>query len=388
QLTPADSTYDCGTNPEKPPAAEPALHDQEDGEEVQRSNWDYAEEYFDAGNARWAHRQDPCYTSYFIYGENVHAQRNLLATNIGLLAKRDQHGRLLVAATDLRTGAVRAGIKVEVRNFQSQTLAAAATDASGLATLTPTGTPFLLVGSGDGQRSYLKLNAGNALPVSHFDVGGETVAKGVKGFLYGERGVWRPGDTLHLTFVLQDRPCRQSAATCPGRLPPGHPVTLELYEPRGRLAQTTVNTTPVEGFYRFEVRTAADAPTGEWTAKAILGELSFSKRLRVESIMPNRLRVALEVSSFESGKPLAGSVSAQWLTGATAAQLKTDVKLSLVPTATHFGRFTDYVFDDPARQFATKSEAVFTGELDAKGAASFTKPLDLTGAPPGMLSAT
>jgi len=388
QLTPADSTYDCGTNPEKPPAAEPALHDQEDGEEVQRSNWDYAEEYFDAGNVSWAHRQDPCYTSYFIYGENVHAQRNLLATNIGLLAKRDQHGRLLVAATDLRTGAVRAGIKVEVRNFQSQRLAAAATDASGLATLTPTGTPFLLVGSGDGQRSYLKLNAGNALPVSHFDVGGETVAKGVKGFLYGERGVWRPGDTLHLTFVLQDRPCRQSAATCPGRLPPGHPVTLELYDPRGRLAQTTVNTTPVEGFYRFEVKTAADAPTGEWTAKAILGELSFSKRLRVESIMPNRLRVALEVSSFESGKPLAGSVSAQWLTGATAAQLKTDVKLSLVPTATHFGRFTDYVFDDPARQFATKSEAVFTGELDAKGAASFTKPLDLTGAPPGMLSAT
>ena len=90
-----------------------------------------------AGNASWAHRQDPCYTSYFIYGENVHAQRNLIATNIGLLAKRDQHGRLLVAATDLRTGAVRAGVKLEVRNFQGQTLASASTDASGLATLTP-----------------------------------------------------------------------------------------------------------------------------------------------------------------------------------------------------------------------------------------------------------
>ena len=73
----------------------------------------------------------------------------------------------------------------------------------------------------------------------------------------------------------------------------GHPVTLELYDPRGRLAQTTVNTTPLDGFYRFELRTAADAPTGDWTAKAILGELSFSRRLRVESVMPNRLKVAL-----------------------------------------------------------------------------------------------
>ena len=388
QLTPADSTYDCGTSAQKPPASEPPLHDQEDGEQVERSNWDYAEEYFGAGNGSWAHRQDPCYAAYFIYGENVHAQRNLIATNIGLLAKRDQHGRLLVAATDLRTGAVRAGVKLEVRNFQGRTLAAASTDASGLATLTPEGTPFVLIGASGGQRSYLKLNAGNALPVSHFDVGGETVAKGVKGFLYGERGVWRPGDTLYLTLVLQDRTCGQAGASCPGTLPAGHPVTLELYDPRGRLAQRTVNTTPVDGFYRFEVKTAADAPTGEWTAKALLGELSFSKRLRVESIMPNRLKVALDVSSFESGKPLVGSVSAQWLTGASAAQLKTDVKLALAPTATHFGRYADYVFDDPARQFATRSEAVFTGELDAKGAASFTKALDLSGSPPGMLSAT
>src|SRR6185437_10219955 len=92
--------------------------------------------------------------------------------------------------------------------------------------------------------------------------------------------------------------------------------------------------------------------------------------------------------SFESGKPLQGSVSAQWLTGATAARLKSDVKLALAPTPTHFERFADFVFDDPARQFATKSEAVFTGELDANGAAAFTQPLDLGGSPPGMLSAT
>ena len=46
---------------------------------------------------------------------------------------------------------------------------------------------------------------GVALPVSHFDVGGETVVDGLKGHLYGDRGVWRPGDSIYLTFALQDR---------------------------------------------------------------------------------------------------------------------------------------------------------------------------------------
>jgi uncharacterized protein YfaS (alpha-2-macroglobulin family) len=43
------------------------------------------------------------------------------------------------------------------------------------------------------------------LTVSHFDVGGEKVEGGIKGLIYGERGVWRPGDDIHLTFVLQDK---------------------------------------------------------------------------------------------------------------------------------------------------------------------------------------
>ncbi len=87
-----------------------------------------------------------------------------------------------------------------------------------------------------------------ALPVSHFDVGGETVVDGLKGHLYGDRGVWRPGDSIYLTFALQDR-----AKT----LPANHPVTLELRDPRGQVAQTLTNSAPVGQFYAFELKTAA-----------------------------------------------------------------------------------------------------------------------------------
>jgi len=386
QLIPADSAYPCraGGPPfmgrDSKPMPDPPLRDQDDGEQAGPSNWDYTEQYFGDDVNGWSHRDDPCNVAYFIYDNNVHTERNLITSNIGLLAKRDQHGKLLVAATDLRSSVPRAGVKLSVRSFQNQPLATATTDGNGLATLTPVGTPFLLVGEDAGQKSYLKLNTGNALPVSHFDVGGETVSRGIKLFLYGDRGVWRPGDTMYLTFVVQDKE---------GTLPPDHPATLELYDPSGRLVQTYANSTPVGGFYRFDVKTAPDAPTGDWTAKAILGELFFGRHLKVETVMPNRLKISLDVGShgLTAGRPLQAALAAQWLTGATAAGLKADVKLALTASPTHFDRFADYVFDDPARELAPKSETIFEGTLDANGKTSFESPLAGETAAPGMLAA-
>ena len=130
------------------------------------------------------------------------------------------------------------------------------------------------------------------------------VAKGLKGHIYGDRGIWRPGDALYLTFVLQDKE---------RTLPANHPATLELYDPRGRLAQTVANTTPVGGFYRFDLRTAEDAPTGEWTAKVLLGGTTFSRRLRIETIMPNRLKVGIDLGKdgLRAGRTVEGGISAQ-----------------------------------------------------------------------------
>ena len=47
---------------------------------------------------------------------------------------------------------------------------------------------------------YLKLDDGSALSMSMFDVGGTETQDGLKGFMYGDRGVWRPGDSLFITF--------------------------------------------------------------------------------------------------------------------------------------------------------------------------------------------
>ena len=382
QITPPDSDYKCDTPLQAPNAAAPAPEpkNQEDGDSYLQSNWDFVEQYY-GGGGEWDRRNDPCNIAYFRYADGVAAARNLLASNIGLLAKRDQRGQLLIAATDLGSAKALPGTKLSLRNYQNQEIGIATTDSSGLATLSTEGTPYLLVAEAHNQLGYLKLAAGAALPVSHFDVGGETVSGGIKGFIYGDRGVWRPGDNLYLTFVLQDKD---------GNLPANHPVTLELYDPSNRLVQSQVNTRPVGHFYAFTLATGPAAPTGNWTAKAVLGGSTFTRRLKIETVMPNRLKIALDLGSAQLrvGKPIAGSLTSQWLSGATAGGLKADVSVRLTPATTAFSSFRDFVFDDPARRFAAEPITVFEGNLDDNGNAHFEDGLKLDAAAPGMLSAT
>ncbi len=394
QLTPADADYGCTSGQEvrKSAVQDAGLQDQEDGERGMRANWEYSEEYFgvaeDEGEdydyeARWRDRKDPCKNAYYMYGynEGVQVQRNLLASNLGLLAKADARGRLLVSVTNLATAEPESGVSLQLRNFQNQPVGSGSSDKQGMATLEPESTPFLLVAESGGRRAYLKLNNATALPVSHFDVGGETLRKGLKGAIYGERGVWRPGDPLALTFVVHDRE---------RTLPANHPATLELLDPRGRSTQTIVNAAPMDGFYRFDARTAAGAPTGNWTAKVTLGGVSFTRPIKIETVMPNRLKVALDMGTnlLGGGKAIAGEVQSSWLSGASAAGLKADISLRLTATQTKFNGFNGYVFDDPAREFSSEPQEIFAGELGANGTAKFEKELELGATAPGMLSAS
>lgn len=142
----------------------------------------------------------------------------------------------------------------------------------------------------------------------------------MKGFVYGERGVWRPGDTLHISFVLEDRN---------KRIPDKHPVTLELYNPRGQFYSKQISTNGLNGFYTFKVPTQPEDPTGLWNAYVKVGGTAFHKSLRVETIKPNRLKINLKLPGEilkAADKEVQAHLSSAWLTGATASRLKAKSK--------------------------------------------------------------
>jgi len=352
-------------------------------DEQESSFWDF---WGDNEGGYWdgyQNREDPCHPGYYrsYYDHDIEASRNVLISDLGLIAKAGEDDSVLVIATDLATTDPVSGADVALLDYQQQTLARATTDRQGLARLPIEGKPYLAVVHRGSQAGYLRLDDGSALSMSQFDVAGASVPKGLKGFLYGERGVWRPGDTLHLTFILLDPE---------KRLPADHPVRFELQNSRGQPVKVMTRPRARDGFHVFEVATAPDAPTGNYTARVRVGGATFEKVVKVETVMPNRLKIALDFGTdmIEPDGRLETTLTSTWLHGATARNLKADVEVALHAARTRFERYADYVFDDPTRSYQAERQNVFEGQLDEKGQARIETTLSAQNVAPGQLSAS
>ena len=333
---------------------------------------------YDWSDYNWEKRSDPCSDSYYF---NKVEGKNVLATNLGLVAMLGQDNDMTVLVHNIQNTEPERGVTVTAYNYQHQALASGTTDDKGQVRLDlSSGRPFYLIASQGTQRSYLRVDNGSALSLSSFDVSGEVVQKGIKGFIYGERGVWRPGDTLHLGFMLNDRA---------KQLPAEHPVVMELYNPLGQMYARKTQTRGELGLYVFDFVTEADAPTGAWNVKAQVGGVSFSKRLRIESIKPNRLKIALSMpeKTLLRGEPMDARLHVEWLQGAIARNLKYDIQGTFIATPTTFEGYKGFYFDDPSRVFNTEESKLISGVTDERGDATVQARFELGSTAPGMLLA-
>ena len=333
---------------------------------------------YDWSDYNWEKRSDPCSDSYYF---NKVEGKNVLATNLGLVAMLGQDNDMTVLVHNIQNTEPERGVTVTAYNYQHQALASGTTNDKGQVRLDlSSGRPFYLIASQGTQRSYLRVDNGSALSLSSFDVSGEVVQKGIKGFIYGERGVWRPGDTLHLGFMLNDRA---------KQLPAEHPVVMELYNPLGQMYARKTQTRGELGLYVFDFVTEADAPTGAWNVKAQVGGVSFSKRLRIESIKPNRLKIALSMpeKTLLRGEPMDARLHVEWLQGAIARNLKYDIQGTFIATPTTFEGYKGFYFDDPSRVFNTEESKLISGVTNERGDATVQARFELGSTAPGMLLA-
>ncbi len=324
---------------------------------------------------------NPCSPSYYTSGKFI--KRNVIASDLGMIAKRGSDGSVFVVVSDLRTTDPKASVKLDLYDGQNQLITTTNTNTDGTATFSNfKGKPFVIVASLSEMRGYLPLSDPNTLNLSRFDVTGVTSVKGMKGFLYGERGVWRPGDSLYLQFMLEDKT---------GQLPPNFPVTLELYDPRGTLQYRTTATENIRNIYPFHLATRADAPTGKWRADIKAGGATFSEAIKIETVKPNRLKLNL---AFPKKEILAGeenlnaNLNVMWLHGAPAQSMKAKIEASLSSVKTVFERYKDYEFDSPVKRYKSEPQVVFDGTTDATGNAKITGAIaKATGSAPGKMKA-
>ena len=300
------------------------------------------------------------------YQKERFIEQCILATNIGMIAKKSPDNSLSVFATDLRTAKPVSGATVEIYGYQQQLLERATTDGEGKAVFKDPKKAYIAVARSGNEANYLKLEDGNSLSMSKFDVSGVEVTDGLRGYLYGERGVWRPGDSIHLSFILKEETEKA--------LPDGFPITLEV---RNSLSQQIVKETVTKNpsnFYVFNFKTADDAVTGNYEAVVTCGNSSFRKSLRVENIKPNRLKIFADFNKdVLTSKGNVLRIKSSWLHGATAANLKFHVSRSLRASELKFDKFKDYTFSNVKGPYLdTYMQEIGEGVLNESGNGQIT----------------
>lgn len=340
--------------------------------------WSRYDTYYPYGY-NWERRDDPSSPSY--YNKDRWATRNILASNIGLTAKRDAYNTLNVAVSNILTTEPMSGVELEVMDYQLAMVGKGNSSSDGFANIEMKRKPFLLVAKKGSERGYLKLDDGSSLPLSRFDVSGEEVKNGIKGFIFGERGVWRPGDTMYLNCIIEDKE---------KKLPADHPVEFSLFTPKGQLYKQTVQSNATDGFYLFKTFTTADAPTGNWLAKVKVGGAVFEKRIKVETVMPNRLKINVDFGKdaiLGKGATNEGKINAKWLFGSPGKNLKAKIDASLTANKKGFEKWPGYTFYNPTADYNTQEKTMFDGTLNETGDAVLKPGFAVEENAPGMLNA-
>ena len=329
--------------------------------------------------------QDDHYESDYYFGsyrDYENRVRNLLVSDLSVIAKGSGKGDYTVFVTDILTAQPVNGAKVTLYNDVNQVIAEGTTGSGGRFSCSVKNDEVRTAVISKGEdKSYLSMSSGAAISMSSFDVDGNASRQGQKGFIFGERGVWRPGDDIHITFVsMLDE----------GVLPAGHPVTATLSNPQGQVIATQVNNNGFDGMYAFTFTTSPDAPTGNWEVAVTAGGQTWYKTVKIETVKPNNIVIDLQLNDKPviPGNDVRGDIYARWLVGNPAKDLETRVDVTFTRGKTAFGNYKDYVFEDRSRSFYSQDMDLFKGRTDANGVVSFRTTVTASGNDvPGMLTA-
>ena len=303
---------------------------------------------------------DPLSLSYYNW---VEREKNVIVTDLAMTAKMGSDDAIDVYVFQISDAQPASGAEVIAYNYQRQKVASGKADSKGHVHLDcPNRPAFVVAKDRKGGQSIIKTNNGKALSYSKFDIGGESIEKGVAAFAYSNRGVWRPGDELQLNLMLSD---------FGSKLPADYPVVMEVRDASNRMYARQSNNSPVGGIYTYKVQTSPNDETGLWRASFKIGNSVVDKYLRVETVKPNRLEIKFNTPEVISlGNPRIAKLNAKWLNGLIASGLKAEIDVRVRQGHTSFKSFPTYTFGNDSERFYPEEYALFSGPLDGQGNAS------------------
>jgi len=218
--------------------------------------------------------------------------RFISKSDIGLIA-REGKTKMIVFANSIRTTEILDGVKLSVYGANNQLLGIGNTNKDGIAEITynrtsPAGfQPSMIIAKTADDFTYLPLT-NTQVNTSRFELGGKTGnASGLDAFIYEERDIYRPGETIHYSVVVRDRKWN-----VPGALP----VIFKFLLPNGKEYSLTRKTLNEQGAAEGSLPLPVAALTGTYTLEVYSGTMVLlaSHNYSVEEFVPDRLRLTVK----------------------------------------------------------------------------------------------
>jgi alpha-2-macroglobulin len=222
------------------------------------------------------------------------ATKSVVATDLGILAKQTGQD-LWVAVVSVRDLEPLAGITVEVLSYNNQSLARGSTDGEGfvafpdLAATSRGAEPFLITAARAGDLGFLCLRDCR-VPTGDLDVGGDAyTTRGYDAFLYADRDILRPGESVHVAWIIRD---------ADRNAPESFPLTLRVRAPDGRQFSEARVSSGELGTGEFHLAFPDWAGTGMYRVNLCLDDQTALGTLDiyVEEFIPERMKVACDLS--------------------------------------------------------------------------------------------
>lgn len=300
---------------------------------------------------------DIYYEDSYYLRNNGKIRKTILLTNMGIIAEKNDDG-YRVNVLDIVENRLMRGVKVSLMSKNNQVLEEQTTDADGTANFSNHKNSFYILADDKLNKSILVLK--NALNTNGFAVDGAYATNGVRGFIYTERGVYRPGDPIYVSIIARNN---NEALT------DNQPVKITVYDPTGsKMIENDIIKNGKNGFYTYSFKTETSSRTGIWKLEAAIGDQVFKKDISVETVVPNRIKVNLDIKdSVNINEEIKDwSISSNYLFGTPAANLNYFVSFNVREEPIDFEKYKDYIFKLPST-YGYSDYSSLKGTLDENG---------------------
>ncbi|WP_233636127.1 alpha-2-macroglobulin family protein [Hymenobacter setariae] len=305
-------------------------------------------------------------------------------TDLGLIARQNVDGDAVVFLNSIRTAQPISGATVRFISTSNQVMGTATTNGQGVARYDSVAGSRLRLGMvtvvKDADFSFINLPQ-TRVETSRFEVGGLTSnAAHYQAFMYGDRDLYRPGDTIYTNTVLRNDDWRTP--------PAGLPIKVRLLLPTGKEYVNLGERLNATGAVASRFILPPSIMTGLYTLEVLTGNdvLLTSRQVSVEEFIPDRLKVTVTAAPavVHPTETVNAKITALNLFGPPAAGRKFEVEFSLKAKSFSAKEYPGYNFDiqagsgrsalaDLAEQFPHERRE---GETDAagRGTAAYVLP--------------